>query len=63
MINSYDFDKTIYDCDSSVDFYLYCLKRNKKVLLSLPIQIYGLILYILGILHIFMLYKHLLIQI
>ncbi len=49
MINAYDFDKTIYDGDSSVDFYLYCLKRNKKVLLSLPIQIYGLILYILGI--------------
>ena len=32
MINSYDFDKTIYDGDSSADFYKYCLKRNKKVL-------------------------------
>lgn len=49
MINGYDFDKTIYDGDSSVDFYKFCLKKNKKVLLMLPIQIYGLILYILGI--------------
>ncbi len=49
MINGYDFDGTIYDGDSSVDFYLFCLKRNKKVLLQLPIQIWGTILYILGL--------------
>lgn len=49
MINGYDFDETIYDGDSSVDFYFYCLKRNKKVLLHLPIQLWGLILYILHI--------------
>ena len=49
MINSYDFDKTIYDGDSSVDFYMYSLKRNKKVLLQLPYQLIGLILYILRI--------------
>ena len=49
MINCYDFDGTIYDGDSSVDFYKYCLKRNKKVLLSLPNQILGVILYIFKI--------------
>ena len=49
MINGYDFDGTIYDGDSSVDFYFYCLKKNKKILLCLPIQLYGLLLYILGI--------------
>lgn len=49
MINAYDFDKTIYDGDSSVDFYLYCLKRQKKVLLTLPKQIFGAITYILHI--------------
>ena len=49
MINGYDFDETIYDGDSSVDFYKFCLKKNKKVLLQLPVQIWGLILYILGI--------------
>ncbi len=49
MINGYDFDGTIYDGDSSVDFYLFCLKKNKKVLLQLPIQIWGIILYSLKI--------------
>ena len=49
MINGYDFDETIYDGDSSVDFYKYSLKRNKKVLLQLPIQIFGVMLYILKI--------------
>lgn len=47
MINAYDFDGTIYDGDSSFDFYIFCLKKNKKVLLQLPIQLYGAILYIL----------------
>lgn len=49
MINAYDFDETIYDGDSSVDFYFYSLKRNKKVLLQLPIQVWGALLYILHI--------------
>jgi len=49
MINAYDFDETIYDGDSSVDFYKFCLKKNKKVLLALPIQIYGVVVYLLKI--------------
>lgn len=49
MINAYDFDGTIYDGDSSVDFYFYCLKKNPKVLMQLPVQIYGTILYIFKI--------------
>ena len=49
MINAYDFDGTIYDGDSSVDFYFYCLKHNKKVLLVFPKQVFGIILYILKI--------------
>lgn len=49
MINAYDFDGTIYDGDSSVDFYFYCLKKNKKVLLCLFVQLYGFIVYMLGI--------------
>src|SRR5574344_980320 len=28
----YDFDGTIYDGDSSVDFFKFCLKKNKKML-------------------------------
>lgn len=35
-MNVYDFDKTIYDGDSTVNFFLYCLKRRPKTLLSLP---------------------------
>lgn len=26
-MNVYDFDKTIYDGDSTIDFYLYCVKK------------------------------------
>ena len=49
MINAYDFDGTIYDGDSSVDFYFFCLKKNKKVLKQLPIQLFGAILYLFRI--------------
>lgn len=49
MINSYDFDGTIYDGDSSVDFYIYSIRKNKKVLLQVPIQLWGIILYLLRI--------------
>ena len=31
-IDVYDFDGTIYDGDSTVDFFKYSLKRNKKIL-------------------------------
>ena len=45
MINGYDFDETIYDGDSSVDFYFFCLRKNKKVLKQLPEQIKSFIKY------------------
>ena len=45
MINGYDFDETIYDGDSSVDFYFFCLVKNKKVLKQLPDQLKGFIKY------------------
>ena len=35
-INVYDFDKTIYDGDSTIDFWIFCLKRNKTILLNIP---------------------------
>ena len=49
MINVYDFDKTIYDGDSTIDFYLYCLNRNKTLIFMLPTQLYGMLLYILKV--------------
>lgn len=35
-MNVYDFDKTIYDGDSTADFYLFSLKRHKKILTLAP---------------------------
>ena len=49
MINAYDFDETIYDGDSSVDFYKYCLKRKPSIIIMAPIQAYGVLLYALKI--------------
>ncbi len=35
-MNVYDFDNTIYNGDSTFDFYLFCLKRHKRILLLVP---------------------------
>lgn len=37
-MNVYDWDKTIYDGDSSVDFYKYCLKHHKNIARLWPRQ-------------------------
>lgn len=37
-MNVYDFDKTIYDGDSTVDFYFYSIKRQPNLLRFLPSQ-------------------------
>jgi len=37
-MNVYDFDKTIYDGDSTVDFYFYSIKRQPNLLRFLPYQ-------------------------
>ena len=44
-LNVYDFDGTIYDGDSSVDFIKYLMKKNKKSLLHIPKMIYYFIKY------------------
>jgi len=46
-MNVYDFDGTIYDGDSTKDFYFYCVKQYPDVLRAVPSQISGVILYIL----------------
>ena len=38
-IDLYDFDKTIYNGDSTIDFYLYCIKKNLLLLRYFPIQL------------------------
>lgn len=35
-MNVYDFDKTIYDGDSTFDFYIYCLKHYPVIYRKLP---------------------------
>lgn len=47
-MNVYDFDKTIYNGDSTIDFYLFSLGRNPLLLRYLPLQIWGWILYLFG---------------
>ena len=47
----YDFDKTIYKKDSSVAFYLYCLKRTPKMIF------YSFVLAVYCLLHTFRLMK------
>lgn len=45
IINIYDFDKTIYDGDSTIDFYLYCIKKHPIILILLPITVLYFLLY------------------
>ncbi|MFR1831302.1 HAD-IB family phosphatase [Clostridium butyricum] len=47
-MNVYDFDKTIYDGDSTLDFYFFSLKKNPMLIRFLPIQIIGFIKYMFG---------------
>lgn len=35
-MNAYDFDKTIYDGDSTADFYIFCLKKHKSIIFLAP---------------------------
>ena len=35
-MNVYDFDKTIYSGDSTADFYIFSLKRHKKIITLAP---------------------------
>lgn len=44
-IIAYDFDKTVYDGDSSINFYKYCLKRKPSILKYIPIQLYATIMH------------------
>jgi len=48
-MNVYDFDHTIYDGDSSVDFYLFVLCRKPHLIIFLPFQIFGMTLFMLRI--------------
>lgn len=44
-MNVYDFDKTIYDGDSSIDFCLFCYRVRKKTIIYFPRQVIAYLLY------------------
>lgn len=44
----FDFDNTIYDGESALDFFLFCLKRKKSLVKHLPSVIYNLVRYKAG---------------
>lgn len=47
-MNVYDFDHTIYDGDSTIDFYLFCIKKNPYLVLRYGFtQCYGVLLFLL----------------
>lgn len=48
-MNVYDFDGTIYDGDSTLDFWYFCLKKHPQILLYLPYQCFGMVKYKLKI--------------
>lgn len=48
-MNIYDFDKTIYDGDSTADFIKYCVKRYKKTLACAIPTAWAFLLFALGI--------------
>ena len=47
-MNVYDFDETIYRGDSTVNFYLFCLKKKIKLLKYVPKQLKAILLYKIG---------------
>lgn len=48
-MNIYDFDETIYNGDSTRDFYFYCLRKYPGMILSVPAMAWTFFLYILGV--------------
>jgi phosphoserine phosphatase len=45
-MNVYDFDHTIYRGDSSLDFFFFVLRKRPYVALLMPLQIWGILLYL-----------------
>lgn len=44
-MNVYDFDKTIYDGDVSLDFWKYSIKRQPLLAIYLPYQVFSAVLF------------------
>jgi phosphoserine phosphatase len=44
-MNVYDFDGTIYDGDSSIDFYFFVLRKKPYLFFLFPVQLWGIVKY------------------
>lgn len=44
-MNVFDFDKTIYDGDSTIDFYFYCVRMNPGIIRFIPKQLLAAVQY------------------
>lgn len=49
ILDVFDFDKTLYKKDSTIQFYLFCLKKKIKLIKYLPIQFIYFVLYKIGL--------------
>lgn len=47
----YDFDKTIYDGDSTINFYKYCLKKKPSIIKYIFKQVFYVAQYLIGIIN------------
>lgn len=47
-MNVYDFDGTIYGGDSTIDFYLYCLRKHPRIFVYVFWQAFGIFLGAVG---------------
>ena len=47
-MNVYDFDNTIYDGESVFDFFLFCVKKQKRLILYFPMLLKNLFKYKAG---------------
>lgn len=48
-LNVYDFDKTVYAGDSSLDFWKFCLRQSPKIVVYLPKTLWTFLLYLFGL--------------
>ena len=48
-MNVYDFDGTIYKKDSTVQFYLFCLKRNPLLIRYIFVQLWYFVIYVFSL--------------
>ena len=49
VLDVYDFDKTIYAGDSSIDFWKFCLRHSPHMILRVPVILWSFFLYLLGV--------------